>query len=163
MINKEEIKKMADGILHPRKRKFVDNHIMHVEREWFLGVTIGLLLFILGGVWSFNSYQEYRMIDTKDSEIAIDSVIYKKELVDSVVDYFGKREEVYDNYLKKASVNGYQDLVIPIEDEFDNSIGATTTEGLPSSISVDEVEGDIDTPNMDSVIDGEILLPTNSF
>lgn len=105
MIDKNKIKEMANHILHPQKSKDTDRNIMHVEREWFFGVVIGVVVVVVGAIWSWSSYQDYRSVDTLESVGAGDAFIYREELVKEVLKDFEQREERYETLLKEALDN----------------------------------------------------------
>lgn len=100
MIDNKLVQKMVKHTLNPERKKFVDNNIMHPEREWVLGILVGLLVCFLGGWWSVVSYGVYSNVSVQDKEDLV-PVVYRAGMVDEVTKDFIERENVHNKILDK--------------------------------------------------------------
>lgn len=123
MIDKNLIKKMVDHTLRPEKKQFIDNNIMHPEREWLIGILVGVVIFVSGLVWGLHTYNFYRNIEivTYESE----AVVYRASLVEETLRDFAKREEIYNELLTK---NKTVEAVVFEEDVIQATSSTSTTE-----------------------------------
>lgn len=106
MIDKKVIKKMVDHILHPQKRQFLDNQIMHVEREWFFGVLFSALVLAGGAILSVQLYEQYNDVTVSETDLDQTAIVYKDNLVKKVLQDFSKREAVYEDLKAKVNTPG---------------------------------------------------------
>ena len=98
MIENKLVQKMVKHALNPKRKQLVDNSIMHPEREWFLGITIGILICVLGTWWSVTSYMTYNKVNVQNKE-SESPVVYRASMVKEVVTDFSNREVAYNNLL----------------------------------------------------------------
>ena len=98
MIENKLVQKMVKHVLNPKRKQLVDNSIMHPEREWFLGITIGILICGLGAWWSVTSYMTYSKVNVQNKE-SESPVVYRASMVKEVVTDFSNREVAYNNLL----------------------------------------------------------------
>lgn len=120
MIEKKLIKKMVEHIFHPHKKEFVDNNLMHPEREWSIGLLIGMVLVLMGGWWSVYSYMQYNEVSIENVDsVAPDSFVYRASVVEEVLKNFSERKKNYDSLLPKS-------------EDLNQSLVATTTQSTSS-------------------------------
>ncbi len=103
MIEKKLIKNIVDHIFHPHKKDFIDNNMMHPEREWFTGLLIGIILLGVGGWWSVHSYLQYSSVSLENIEtITPESFVYRGSMIEVALNNFSERKKVYDSLLPKS-------------------------------------------------------------
>ncbi len=103
MIEKKLIKNMVDHIFHPHKKNFIDNNLMHPERDWSIGLTIWAVLVLVGGWWSVHSYLQYSSISLENTEaLTQESFIYRGSLIDVALNNYAERKKIYDDLLNKS-------------------------------------------------------------
>ncbi len=122
MIEKEAVKKIVDHALNPYKKNFVDNHIMHPEREWFIGIFVSLVIMITGSIFIYYFYNLYSNVSLEDGTEVVDPVVYRASLVQSALDEFAVREKIY-NDLKPSS------------DQVNEPVTTTSLEAVPTENS----------------------------
>ena len=98
MIENKLVQKMVKHALNPKRKQLVDNSIMHPEREWFLGITIGISICVLGAWWSVTSYMTYNKVSVQNKE-SESPVVYRASMVKEVVSDFSNREVAYNDLL----------------------------------------------------------------
>ena len=91
MIQKNNIKELIQKITR-RQKGLRDQRIMHPEREWFIGLFIMLLIFILSTFWSAHTYLKNKNIAVEKAEIEA-PITYRDSIVKSVISTFDKREK----------------------------------------------------------------------
>jgi hypothetical protein len=117
MIENTFIKKITDGILRNRKMTVMERNIMHPERDWLLGIFVGMVVVTIAAVWSMGTYVQFKNISVTSSTDSPDSIIYKENLVNSALTDFGERKEMYE-LLKKELIGKKQvpaETVAPVE------------------------------------------------
>jgi len=140
MIDKNLIRKMVDSINHQKIQKIIDNNIMHVEREWFFGVLFGFILLGFGVWWSANSYMSYSNILVSENNDPQTPVVYRKNMIDQVLNDFKKREVLSEGLQEEmmmvsrlAPIN-----VINLDSEIDNENQTDTEIEIQSSLILEE-------------------------
>ena len=133
MTNKKLVKKIVGHTLHPERKKFMDNHIMHPDREWSIGLLIGLLICVSGVVWGLYTFGFYKTIEVESVDVEASVVVYRASLVDEALKDFTEREKIYSNLLAKS-----QPAVSALEyDNVQATTGTSTIEAGHSSETVD--------------------------
>lgn len=103
MIDKNIVKKIANHIFHPHKKEFIDNNLMHPEREWSIGLMFGIVLVLAGGLWSVNSYLLYNEVSIENVDSSTpDLFVYRASVVNEVLNNFSERKKIYDSLLPKT-------------------------------------------------------------
>lgn len=163
MIENKLVQKMVRHVLNPKRKQLIDNSIMHPEREWFLGITIGILICALGAWWSVTSYITYSNVSVQDKESEA-PVVYRASMVKEVVSDFSNREVTYNNLLLELKNQNSDTLTVtPIATSSVESIDLS--EEVTTSTSTEEVRTDRSTevpypenqvePSVEGVDDGE--------
>jgi hypothetical protein len=115
--------------VHPRQTEFVDNNIMHPERDWSLGVILGLGVCFFGIWLSFDLYNQYKDISIEDLNGIQGSVVYRSSLVEEVLVNFSERNKVYDDIISKSKSTTF--IMVPVEGvEIVDEILSTTTDEI---------------------------------
>jgi hypothetical protein len=95
----------------------MERNIMHPERDWLLGIFVGMVVVTIAAVWSMGTYVQFKNISVTSSTDSPDSIIYKENLVNSALTDFGERKEMYE-LLKKELIGKKQvpaETVAPVE------------------------------------------------
>jgi len=102
-MNKKEIAKIAKKILR-QQQGLSDYQIMHPTREWWLGISIGVVIFIATTVWSASVYIKNRNAPTIESSASEQEVIvYRKSWVDTALQELKNRELALGRLLNSAT------------------------------------------------------------
>lgn len=99
MINKKLAKKIAEHALSPERKQFIDNHIMHPEREWSIGLLIGISICVFGAVWALYTFDFYKNIKVENSVTDASTVVYRASVVGEVLKDFESRNNAYNHLL----------------------------------------------------------------
>lgn len=111
MISKRDITKIAKQILK-RQKGLRDHQIIHPVREWFTGLAFGLLVVVVGGIWSFVTYNEISDRDVDSSGAGeITQNVYRGEMVDTALDLFRDRKNAF------AELSGTASVYLPTAEE----------------------------------------------
>jgi hypothetical protein len=95
MFSKDDITKIARKILK-RQRGLRDHQMIHPVREWTIGLIVAVLFLIIGGGWSFVTYQELSSRDVQNVEaVEIKQSGYRPETINSALQLFRERIEQY--------------------------------------------------------------------
>lgn len=118
--------KNIDNILKSisrHKHGLRDPQIMHPEREWLIGISIAVTIFILSGAWSLTLYLKNRNVSSdiqmgEQSEV----VVYRESMVNEALGRLDKRKAALDALLGRESVvetppEEPEEIVAPVEDE----------------------------------------------
>ncbi len=97
MIENNAVKKMVNSILHNRQNTLSDRDIMHPEREWFLGISAGVIILASAIFWSVNTYLQFNNISVVDSGEKEKNALYKAQLVETALTDFTDRKKMYNN------------------------------------------------------------------
>ncbi len=142
MIENKLVQKMVKHVLNPEKKKFIDKNIMHPEREWFLGLLVGILICTLGAWWSMTSYMTYSHVSIQDKE-SESPVVYRANMVKEVTVDFSERETVYNNLLGELKKETPVVVFVPISTSTDsdaldnNDVSSTSTNEIRSDRSTE--------------------------
>ena len=151
MIENNPIKKMVSGILRNRKKAHFDKNIMHPQREWFIGVFLGLVILGVGIAWSVSTYMQFKNVSLSSLATEEENVVYKESVVDTALADFEVRKKSYED-LKKQLLGKYKksvEIVAPPVVATDNASSTENTvveEPLiasPEETSPDEDGGEI--------------------
>lgn len=98
MMNKSKFTNIAKKVL--KFKAGIKNHeIMHPAREWFVGLLIGFIIFASSGAWSAYVYLKYKNINDEGEGPAFDLVVYRENQVKDALEYFVKKQELYNEIL----------------------------------------------------------------
>ncbi|MCB9810659.1 MAG: hypothetical protein H6779_02415 [Candidatus Nomurabacteria bacterium] len=137
MIEKKEILKMVDHVIHPHKKEFSDNQIMHPEREWLIGLVISTLVVISGVWWSVSTYMQYSNVSVEDTDGSGGAPInYKSEFVEAAINNFNQRQEIYDT-VRLDMINKYGHNELPLFDKEGEATGEVTND---TSVSDSDIQ-----------------------
>lgn len=154
MIHKEDIKKIAQQILHP-KPKYRTTRLIYPMREWTIGLVIALCGLIVVGMWSAQVYLKYQgassdAFEVGDSEV----VVYREGLVQSALEEYVERELQFETLLAEAS--GSVEEVSDPEEEVVEVPPEEPAEEVP--LREDTEEAVNETPDEEELII-DIILP----
>ena len=142
MINKKLVKKIVDHTLHPEKKQFIDNQIMHPDREWSIGLLIGFFVCVSGVIWSLYIFDFYKTIEVENVEVDASPVVYRASVVDEALKDFADRENIYNGLLTKSQ------LKVPSSEEGSTHPATSTTEADPAlEITDTELQTESGAPN----------------
>jgi len=111
MMENSTIKKMVSGILSGRKNASFDRHIMHPEREWFVVVFIGFVLFAFGISWNVSTHLQFKNVSITNPAEVPETIVYRAGLVESALADFEVRKKQYEEL--KQTLIGRQ-ISVPI-------------------------------------------------
>jgi hypothetical protein len=145
MMENSTIKKMVSGILSGRKNASFDRHIMHPEREWFVAVFIGFVLFAFGISWNVSTHLQFKNVAISSTPEVEQPVVYRAGLVESALNDFEVRKREYEQLKQSLLVRQVAVPVVPnttepvVEDMAtpENDVTTNSTE----SLLVDENSG----------------------
>jgi hypothetical protein len=100
--------KNIDNILKSisrHKHGLRDPQIMHPEREWLIGISIAVTIFILSGAWSLTLYLKNRNVSSdiqmgEQSEV----VVYRESMVNEALGRLDERKAELDALLGKEPI-----------------------------------------------------------
>lgn len=98
MIDTTDITKMVKHIVR-RGQGVADPHIMHPMREWLLGVSVVLLLVMLGAGLSFHLYRIYDSQRTTEITTIAPVVSYAAPTIAEAVSVYSAKRAVYEAVL----------------------------------------------------------------
>lgn len=118
--------KNIDNILKSisrHKHGLRDPQIMHPEREWLIGISIAVTIFILSGAWSLTLYLKNRNVSSdiqmgEQSEV----VVYRESMVNEALGRLDERKAELDALLGKEPIvetppEELEEIAPPAEDE----------------------------------------------
>ncbi|MCA9355562.1 hypothetical protein KC865_03375 [Candidatus Kaiserbacteria bacterium] len=159
MVNKKQFSQIAKRIVKSNKG-LQSPRIMHPIREWFIGITLAVIVFVACGAWSAYIHMKHKDLSVKQlNEIDSEVVVYKESLVGTAIKEFSERLDKHDVLLQEISANP---IIEDVPEEVEDTTVATassseviTDEELPVVVS-NEVEEDAVTPE-EAETDGEVL------
>lgn len=141
MIENNAVKKMVRSILNNRQNTLSDRDIMHPEREWFLGVFVGLIILTLAIFWSVKTYIQFDKITVSDLEEKDKKSVYKDLLVESALVDFADRKKMYSD-LKEDLISKTEKVEVIVPEPALESVElASSTDSLdlkPKATAADE-------------------------
>ena len=137
-MNKINFAQKITAVVAARKRKgSFDRSIMHPEREWFIGLSL-VLIILLGSVyWSVVRYNQYSNVTTSETSDGDELLIYKNGLVKSALVDFAKRAEEYEAVKAALGSN------IVVSDQVEESPVEVTSDA-PEEIIIDENDAEVE-------------------
>jgi hypothetical protein len=156
MNENSTIKKMVSGILQGRKNASYDRHIMHPEREWFVAVFIGLVLFAIGISWNVSTHLQFKNVAISTVPESEETVVYRESLVESALADFETRKRQYEE-LKQSLLE--KRVAVPVVPEVITPVGeqSTTTEESVED-STESVPAEVDP----SIPEESVVLPPSA-
>jgi hypothetical protein len=100
-MNKDQLSQLARRIFSSN-RGLRSPQLMHPAREWLVGFTLGIGIFVASVIWSVLMYTEYRDLSTEGAPMEEEIVVYRESMVESALDQLRKRTVVYEEYLRVA-------------------------------------------------------------
>jgi hypothetical protein len=100
MIDKQFTKKLLQAIAR-RNQGLTDHHLMHPEREWFIGLGVAFLCLIGGIIWSVSLYERYSVISPDQNAEVSTPTIYREGEVNQALSELKEREQRSEE-LKRA-------------------------------------------------------------
>lgn len=165
MINKKEISAIAKRILHTSKG-LKNPRLMHPVREWWIGVVVALLIFLVSASWSVQTYVNNQNTNVEESGSEnTEVVVYRESQVAASLEHFAERGKVFDDLLNSVdqnevieSVESSEDTSNLIEAEVsDNGDTSTTSENQEEVAPATEEE-----PEVIETVPDEVLAPDDS-
>lgn len=133
MINKKLVKNIVDHTLHPEKKQFIDNQIMHPEREWSFGFLIALFICISGIVWGLHTFNYYKNIKVEGLDVDSSVVVYRSGVVEGALKDFTDRENKFSELANKS-----RPVIVISEEIKPQATTSTTTEEVIEEINSEE-------------------------
>lgn len=128
MTSKKEIKKLIKHVLR-HQRGLRDHQIIHPRRDWMVGFIAGLLLLVIGAVWSFITYREIAERDVENVDIEeVQQTVYREDMVNSALEQFRDRKESYQVLLNRTNeitpeeIVDVEDNVVPVEEVVEDNV-----------------------------------------
>jgi hypothetical protein len=155
MIEKNLIKKIVDHARHPGRKVFIDNNIMHPERDWVIGLFAGLIICGAGAWWSAYYYLMYSNVNVSSSNEVSNPVIYRGSIAKEAISDFSSREKTYNDL-----ADSFKGVVI------ENVTEATSTKSINSTSteSVVDLESTVETSDLgtQAVISEGVYVSTST-
>jgi hypothetical protein len=115
MVDRNIFTKMAKKIL--RSPKGVRSpKVIHPEREWLIGLTIGAVGFSVSVAWAVHEYALYRDITITDYTATEQIVVYRENMVKDSLDMFTQRAEEHQSLLDQVSTSRTREVVEVLEE-----------------------------------------------
>ena len=130
---------MVSGILRGRKNASYDRHIMHPEREWFVAVAIGLVLFAIGISWNVSTHLQFKNVAISTAPETEETVVYRASLIESALSDFETRklqyEELKQSLLEKRVV--VPEVIAPVGEQSTTTEESVedSTESIPAEVA----------------------------
>jgi hypothetical protein len=129
-----EIQAVAKKLFH-HNRGIKRTKLMHPNRDWLIGVLVGILIIVVMIGWSAYTYLEKRdAIGLTDTSVEPVVPVYKADTVQDALDLYQNREEVF------AQLN--QSNVSIAEPEVDTV--STTTSSTTDQVTDEQPEAEVD-------------------
>jgi len=150
MKNKKEIIKAARKIFN-LKGAVKNPKIMNPNRDWFIGLLVGLTILILTAYWSASTYMANRSPGMNiGNSVISDVVIYRASHVESALEAYKRREQEHNKLLNENfSVSSGPVIEPSIEINNSTSTGTSTEEFIMEEAVISEENTD----TIDLVID----------
>lgn len=100
-----------------------DRRIMHPEREWYLGVTVGCLVVVAGSWWALITYLNYSDLAPEENVVVEPTVRYRANQVAQALTIIDERAETF------ASLTPAGATPVPEADEPAPDSSATVSAG----------------------------------
>lgn len=132
MTHKEKLSQLAKKIFQSN-RGVRNPQLMHPNREWMIGLVLGVSLFAASAMWSLFMYREHRNISAENTAIGEEIILYRESMVDAALDHFKKQSGLHEQYLS-ATKDDNRDTevveleVLEVEPEVDPVLEAETSE-----------------------------------
>jgi len=125
MINKNTFSQVVRSITKA-DHGLRDPQLIHPSREWGIGLTVALLLFIAGTVWSVQIYQTFKSATVQDISLTEgETVVYRASLVEAALTAYDERVATHTQFLKNIELDSA--LMVPTE-------GDTTADVLQTEV-----------------------------
>ena len=167
MINKKEISAIAKRILHTSKG-LKNPRLMHPVREWWIGVVVALLIFLVSASWSVQTYVNNQNTNVEESGLDnTEDVVYRESKVTESLEHFAERERVFDDLLNNVDQNkvieSVEDTINSVEAKVpDNGDNSTTSEDQVDTPETEDVFETIDTTQDEVLAPDDSVLPSES-
>jgi hypothetical protein len=140
MINKKQIAEMAKNVFK-HERGLRDPRIMHPDREWLLGLGAALVVFVVGAVWSGNTFLKNRHVSALTAQSdGVTETVYRESQVKEVLKTLDERERRLQELL------GVAPEPLPVEAvgayESVTEVATSTTEEV-EFLPAQDIEGNI--------------------
>ena len=115
MISKKDIAKIAKRVFK-HQRGVHDHQIIHPERDWFIGLSGGLLLLVLGSAWSVLTYRDVSDSGVENSGVSeVQQISYREDMITTALEKTNERQDNYQTLLDERKAT--QPLVEEVVDE----------------------------------------------
>jgi len=156
------IQALARKLFH-HKQGLERPKLMHPQRDWLIGVLIGVVIIMVMIGWSAYTYLDRRdAIELEDSSIEAEIPVYKADLVEDALNLFAERKAAFAqlNQSSATEVQSPADLVDDIAtSSATTSTAASTTTATTSTTAVGEEGVTRVAPDQDVA---PALTPSNS-
>lgn len=136
MIETKDIKKMIAHIIR-RDKGIADTNIMHPSREWFTGLTLAVMIVIMGSWFCWYLYNAQTLKMQAEVTVVETAVPYQAVVVQNALELFAAKQKRF------AEIIGSDTRVIEVEVE-DVATSSPTT--VPKEVIINEPEVSIDPP-----------------
>jgi|AntRauTorckE6833_2_1112554.scaffolds.fasta_scaffold03282_3 hypothetical protein len=153
-LGNHDIQALAKKLFH-HNRGVKRAKLMHPNRDWLIGVLVGILIIVLMIGWSAYTYLEKRdALELTDTSIEPVVPVYNADIVQDALELYTRRDEVFAR-LNQSSVSTIDPEVGAVIDPVSTTTSSTTNqvaEELPAEEIAIEEEGDqtIDPPQLTS-------------
>jgi len=131
--------------------------LMHPNRDWLIGLLLGVALMVGMGSWSAYIYFDQReAISLSNTDIVADAPLYRADLVDQALAEFTKRAEVFNELSRTPVV-----APTPETDLVSDESTATTTEEIAPVSTIPEAlvpDAEIEVSELEQLPPDELLV-----
>ena len=130
-----EIQAVAKKLFH-HNRGIQRTKLMHPNRDWLIGVLVGILIIVVMIGWSAYTYLEKRdAIGLTDTSVEPVVPVYNADTVQDALDLYTKREELFEELNQSRG----QIIVDP-----EVNIVSTTTSSTTDQVTDEQPEAEVD-------------------
>ena len=132
-MSKSEFHNIAKKILRA-KDKLRNPQIMHPAREWVIGLTVSLIVFIISVAWNFHTYQTYRNpVPEIDQAAATDVVVYREAMVADALARYEEVQAAHEALLSDSVRVGGSELTQPTTENETPTGTASSSDTSPAT------------------------------
>lgn len=149
--------KLANHNIHALAKKLFHHNqgvqrpkLMHPERDWLIGVLVGLMIIVAMISWSAYTYIEKRSaIGLDDTGVEPQVPVYKSDTVEDALEIFTQRGELFKQ-LNQSTIPAVESLDVVV---------ATTTSSTTDEVEEGQIGDVITEEDIDQTIDSESVSP----
>ena len=145
MMNRQDFTNLARRIFRPQTGMGTPR-AMYPAREWTIGLLVAVIIIVGSALWSAQTYLKYQDASVTEVGVEVETVVYRKSLVEDALKEFDQRKMDLDLLLQNHKPVVQEEISINETTTTPEDEDLNSTDGNETASSSEPQGTPVDTP-----------------